>query len=77
MTLGIVSNVMSKLAYNRKSSHSSKWTYDFSVASIACTVMYLYCFVFGSAVWAVMKWKNLPASLVDTVCLYGYSLFIF
>lgn len=75
MLLGIVSNIMSKIAATK--AEEAHWQYDFSVASVACIVMYLYCFVFGAAVWALMLWKNLPVSLVDTVSLYGYSMFPF
>lgn len=75
MTLGIASNVMGKIAATR--AEKTDWQYDFSVASVACLVMYLYCFVFGTAVWGIMAWRNMPVSVVDTICLYGYSMFIF
>ncbi|ORC91079.1 protein YIPF2 [Trypanosoma theileri] len=78
MTLGIVSNIMSKIAFTHDSSNKDKkWKYDFSMASVACIVMYLYCFGFGCFVWGLMKYKGLPVSLTDTLCLYGYSMFIF
>ncbi|KAH9579857.1 Yip1 domain [Trypanosoma melophagium] len=78
MTLGIVSNIMSKIAFGHDSSNKDKkWKYDFSVASVACIVMYLYCFGFGCIVWGIMKYKGIPVSLTDTLCLYGYSMFIF
>lgn len=78
MTIGIISNIMSKISFSQ-TYHPAKeeWVYDFSVASVACIVIYLYCFVFGAAVWGCMMWKNLPAALSDTVCLYGYSMFVF
>ncbi|CCW61773.1 unnamed protein product [Phytomonas sp. EM1] len=79
MMLGVVSNIMSRIAYTRssKSASNSTWTYDFSVATVACVLMYVYCFVFGAMVWGLMHWKNLPVTLTDTLCLYGYSMFIF
>lgn len=76
MLVGIVSNIMSRISFGRSGS-TGTWKYDFSVASVACIVMYLYCFVFGAIVWGIMRWKGLPATLTDTVCLYGYSMFIF
>ncbi|KAK7200614.1 Yip1 domain containing protein [Novymonas esmeraldas] len=76
MTLAVVSNVMSKIAYT-KAQTTTPWKYDFSVATVAYAVIYLYCFLFGAVVWGIMQWKNLPATLTDTVCLYGYSMFIF
>ncbi|CAJ1031377.1 putative Yip1 domain containing protein [Leishmania utingensis] len=77
MTLAVVSNIMSRIAYTKNNDKTNPWRYDFSVASVAYAVIYLYCFVFGAVVWGIMQWKNLPATLADTVCLYGYSMFIF
>lgn len=77
MTLAVVSNVMSKIAYTKANNTTTPWKYDFTVATVSYAVIYLYCFVFGAVVWGVMQWKNLPATLTDTVCLYGYSMFIF
>ncbi|CCW67929.1 unnamed protein product [Phytomonas sp. Hart1] len=78
MLLGMVSNIMARIAHFKYEKDPSKtWTYDFSVASVACMVIYLYCFALGAAVWMGMHWKNLPITLTDTLCLYGYSMFIF
>ncbi|KPI89764.1 hypothetical protein ABL78_1144 [Leptomonas seymouri] len=77
ITLAVVSNIMSKIAYTRNNNNTEPWKYDFSVASVAYVTIYLYCFVFGSLVWGIMQWKNLPATIMDVVCLYGYSMFIF
>ncbi|KEG10327.1 protein YIPF2 [Trypanosoma grayi] len=78
MTLGIVSNIMSKIAFSHNTSNSGeKWGYDFTMASIASIVIYLYCFGLGCITWGLMKYKELPVALLDTICLYGYSMFIF
>lgn len=77
ITLAVASNVMSKITYTHNNKSSDPWKYDFTVASVAYITIYLYCFVFGSLVWGVMQWKNLPATITDVVCLYGYSMFIF
>lgn len=77
ITLAVVSNIMSKIAYTRNNNNAEPWKYDFSVASVAYVTVYLYCFLFGAVVWGIMQWKNLPATITDVVCLYGYSMFIF
>ncbi|AAZ11717.1 hypothetical protein, conserved [Trypanosoma brucei brucei TREU927] len=77
MLLGIVSNIMSRIEYGRNPNHDKKWTYDFTMASIASLVIYLYCFGFSCILWGVMRFKSLPLSLTDTLCLYGYSMFVF
>ncbi|KAG5498525.1 hypothetical protein JKF63_02811 [Porcisia hertigi] len=76
MTLAVASNVVSKIAHT-KANQAQPWRYDFYMASVAYAVIYLYCFVFGALVWGIMQWKNLPATLADTLCLYGYSMFLF
>ncbi len=85
MILAIVSNIMSKIAHDRVEATyvggtrppSTKWSYDFSVAPVAAITIYAYCFGMAALVWGLMKWKNLPVALADTLCLYGYSMFIF
>ncbi|KAH8608990.1 Yip1 domain [Trypanosoma vivax] len=78
MLLGIVSNMISKVAFNRHSENNGKvWKYDFTMVSVASIVIYLYCFGVGCTVWGLMRFKNLPITLTDTLCLYGYSLFPF
>lgn len=78
MTLAIVSNIMSQIAFNKvKHEDGKKWRYDFTIASVACAVIYFYCFGLGCIMWGLMKYHALPISLVDTLCLYGYSLFVF
>ncbi|EAN91229.1 hypothetical protein C3747_41g129 [Trypanosoma cruzi] len=78
MALGVVSNVMSRIAFGHQSSDDKKkWEYDFTMASIASVVIYSYCFGLGCVVWGVMKYKELPVTLLETLCLYGYSMFLF
>lgn len=78
MTLAIVSNLMGQIDFNKeKHKDGKKWHYDFTFASVACTVIYFYCFGLGCILWGLMKYHVLPISLVDTLCLYGYSLFVF
>lgn len=55
----------------------AEWSYDFTTASIACVVIYSYCAAMSFLVWAAMKWKEVPVTLLDIVCLYGYSMFLF
>ncbi|CUG94155.1 Hypothetical protein, putative [Bodo saltans] len=85
MTLAVVSNIMDKIAYERNAQSvidgttapSTGWAYNFTMASVACVTMYTYCFGMGAIIWGLMKWKSLPVTYLDAVCLYGYSMFIF
>eukprot|EP00796_Vickermania_ingenoplastis_P011591 gene11591-7986_t len=79
IALGVMGNVMSRIAYAREhgGTHAKDWIFDFALIPTACATIYLYCFLFAAMVWGVMKWKYLPISLVDLICLYGYSMFVF
>jgi hypothetical protein len=85
MTLAIVSNIMSKIAFERQQEAvisgtpmpAATWAYNFSMASVACVLMYVYCAGMGLVVWGIMRWKNVEVSFIETLCLYGYSMFIF
>lgn len=79
VTIGVMGNVMSRISYarNHNGDSSGEWIFDFVLVPVACATVYLYCFVFGAIVWGVMKWKFLPVTLTDTLCLYGYSMFVF
>lgn len=53
-----------------------RWTYDFSKATIAAGVVYTFIIFMSFLVWGLMKWKSVPVGLVDALCLYGYSMFV-
>lgn len=91
MTLAIVGNIMSRISYSRAqqtaaanplpvgspTSVPTAWHYDFTSASVACATIYTFCGGMSLLVWALMKWKSVPVTLIDVLCLYGYSMFIF
>eukprot|EP01006_Ploeotia_vitrea_P060866 TRINITY_DN76746_c0_g1_i1.p1 TRINITY_DN76746_c0_g1~~TRINITY_DN76746_c0_g1_i1.p1 ORF type:complete len:369 (-),score=47.68 TRINITY_DN76746_c0_g1_i1:77-1183(-) len=45
----------------------------FSVFGVAGGVIYGYGLFVPLALWLIMKWKDVPVGLVDTICLYGYA----
>lgn len=73
--IGIIGNAMSKLAHT-KSKSTDSWSYDFTVATVAAGTVYAYVGLMSLMIWGIMKWKAVPASLPDVLCLYGYSMFI-
>lgn len=84
VTLAIVGNIMSRLAYNKRvrelptgTPALGPWSYDFTVASVACFTVYAFCGLMPLCVWGLMLWKAVPAGLIDVLCLYGYSMFTF
>ncbi|KAL0485301.1 hypothetical protein AKO1_011675 [Acrasis kona] len=51
-----------------------EWTRDFSVVSVGCSVLYSFLGVVPVILWALMKYKGINISLMESVCIYGYSL---
>ena len=81
MTLAIVGNMMSKISHSHAKATGNPlvpadWSYDFTVASVACVAIYVYVCAMSLILWGIMKWKNVPVTLLDTIALYGYSMFI-
>lgn len=74
--IAVVGNLISKISHVRSKS-SDKWAYDFTEGTVALIVVYAYFGLVTFCVWGAMKWKEVPASLLDVACLYGYSMFPF
>ena len=50
---------------------------DFEMLSLAASSIYSYVFLGSLALWGVCKYYGIPISLLEFVCIYGYSMFIF
>ncbi|EFC49901.1 predicted protein [Naegleria gruberi] len=50
-----------------------EWTTDFSLISVGATVFYAFSMVVPALLWVAMKYKGVTVSLVETICVYGYS----
>lgn len=77
ITICVVNNMMGHLAAALDSSGAASYAFDFKLLPIACSTAYLYIFGVSALIWGVLKWKYLSVPLMDIVCLYGYSLFLF
>ena len=58
-------------------SASGKWEPNFTLLSLAATVVYVYVFLVPAAVWAAAKYSGVSASLVKLIALFGYALAYF
>ena len=55
---------------------SDEWQYNFHKVTIGSVVIYCYMIVVPTLVWVGSKfWAEIPLSVMDNFCLYGYSLF--
>eukprot|EP01104_Vermistella_antarctica_P009978 TRINITY_DN262_c0_g1_i1.p1 TRINITY_DN262_c0_g1~~TRINITY_DN262_c0_g1_i1.p1 ORF type:complete len:403 (-),score=139.76 TRINITY_DN262_c0_g1_i1:87-1295(-) len=50
---------------------------DFSLLPYGAVVCYGYLVVVSVGLWATCKWIEVPLSLMEHFCIYGYSMFVF
>jgi hypothetical protein len=61
-----------------KTNNVDGWHYDFNKVTLAATVIYTYITVIPLLLWAVFKYSATnPPSLLDTITVYGYSMFVY
>ncbi|KAK7072169.1 Yip1 member 1, partial [Halocaridina rubra] len=55
------------------------WRYDFHKVTLAATAIFSYAWLVPLAMWGIIVWRGSRAkiSLLELLCLYGYSLSIF
>lgn len=84
-TIAISGNIAKYFQHANEEIH---WKYNFHLVSYAATTIFLYVTLIPSAVWALLKWGAktvntddledvLPPSILELICFYGYSLFIY
>ncbi len=49
----------------------------FVKVSTGAAVIYGYLLVLPLILWIIFKWRDVPISLMQIWCIYGYSLFVF
>eukprot|EP00744_Colponema_vietnamica_P000370 GILI01000648.1.p1 GENE.GILI01000648.1~~GILI01000648.1.p1 ORF type:complete len:353 (+),score=129.40 GILI01000648.1:86-1144(+) len=59
------------------SNKSTEWEYDFSYVPAAAGVVYGFGFVFPLVLWFIMRQFGTQTPIVQVICIYGYSLFVF
>lgn len=70
---GSNNNTSGNEAFRRPTSDLLEWTTDFSLISVGATVFYAFSMVVPALLWVAMKYKGVTVSLVETICVYGYS----
>ncbi|KYQ93520.1 Yip1 domain-containing protein [Tieghemostelium lacteum] len=59
------------------SSDHSKWQVDMQKIVYSAIAIYGYSFIVPLILWGVFKWMKLGLRLLDMLCIYGYTLFIY
>jgi hypothetical protein len=45
--------------------------------AVALTIVFGYELLMPLALWVIMKWKETPVTILDLICLFGYSFAVF
>mmetsp|Transcript_4651 Transcript_4651/g.7495 ORF Transcript_4651/g.7495 Transcript_4651/m.7495 type:complete len:355 (+) Transcript_4651:78-1142(+) len=53
------------------------WVYDFTKMTAGATIIYAYTFLIPLILFLAMRYAGSRLGLIDLICLYGYSLFIY
>ncbi|XP_015968573.2 LOW QUALITY PROTEIN: uncharacterized protein LOC107492111 [Arachis duranensis] len=54
-----------------------KWEYDINLVSWSAGLFYGYVTIVPLCLYVILKYFSVPAGIVQLLCLYGYSLFVF
>ncbi|CAJ1976144.1 unnamed protein product [Sphenostylis stenocarpa] len=54
-----------------------EWNYDINVVTWSAGLFYGYVTVVPIGLYLILKYFSVPSGLVQLLCLYGYSLFVF
>jgi len=74
--LAVTGNVASYLNSYR-TGQAATWTFDIEALSVAAGCIYGYLIVIPLILWGVSKYYKLELQLLDILCIYGYSFFIY
>jgi len=53
------------------------WKYDFLKLTVGTGIIYGYAFAVPFLFWLYFKWADIEISLIELLCIYGYSFFIY
>jgi hypothetical protein len=74
--VGVFANFSSYLSFV-PSMNQPKWYYDFTLMTGAAAFVFGFGFGVPLGMWLVAKSLNLPLSLIQATCLFGYSMGIY
>nr|XP_053650744.1 protein YIPF1-like [Cherax quadricarinatus] len=76
-TTAITGNLANYLAASPAETYI--WRYEFRKVTLAASAIFAYAWLIPIAVWGLLVWRGSRAkiSLLELLCIYGYSLAIF
>jgi hypothetical protein len=58
-------------------SSNTQWHYDFRMLTYGSIILYGYSFLVPLLWWGLLRWMDIEITLMQLLCIYGYSLFIY
>jgi len=71
--LAVAGNLYSYLVQPNR----SDWHYDFNMVTVGAVAIYGYILAIPLLLWLGLKWLKVPMKLLETVCIYGYAMFVY
>jgi len=60
-----------------KNDTQEQWNFNINKLSFAAAAIYGYLLIIPLVLWGVSKYNKIGLGIMDIVCIYGYSLFIY
>jgi len=70
-------NVAAYFQHLKDSGSSEQWKFDIDKLSEAVGVIYGFITIIPLILWGFFKYKKIPLTLMDVLCIYGYSFFVY
>eukprot|EP01094_Clydonella_sp_ATCC50884_P012328 TRINITY_DN2234_c0_g1_i3.p1 TRINITY_DN2234_c0_g1~~TRINITY_DN2234_c0_g1_i3.p1 ORF type:complete len:402 (+),score=113.64 TRINITY_DN2234_c0_g1_i3:112-1206(+) len=74
--LGAMGNFATYASYVMKD-REDEWEYDFSKVTFGALLIYCYLAIVPILFWTGFKYLDAPIGMLDSYCLFGYSLFAY
>lgn len=72
--LGATGNFATYVSYLMED-REDEWEYDFTKVTFGAVLIYCYISIIPILFWSAFKYLESPVGMLDTYCLFGYSLF--
>ncbi|KAJ0704232.1 putative Yip1 domain, protein Yip5/YIPF1/YIPF2 [Helianthus annuus] len=73
----VSASIGTSITYLADKIRHKEWDYDIHMLTWSACVLYGYVVIVPITLYIVLKYLSVPLGLVQLLCLYGYSLFVF
>lgn len=73
----VAASIGTFITYIAHKLQNKEWNYDINLVTWSAGLFYGYSTIVPLCLFLVLKYFSAPSGLVQLLCLYGYSLFVF